>query len=138
MISNSFLFFKIILVKSLFFQTFCKKSLRFFKIIIFPCPQLSILICFCLHKTLNTSSNATFVKITRSGLSFSYFHFLFNLFSFILFLELGLGLEWQDHTVAQQVTWYMEGCRIFWKRYCYITYNTHIDLKVYIQLFRVG
>ena len=35
--------------------------------------------------------------------SFS-FYFLFDLFSFILFLEPGLGLEWQDHAVTQQVT----------------------------------
>ena len=33
---------------------------------------------------------------------FSYF--CFDLLSFILFLELGLGLEGQDHAVAQQVT----------------------------------
>ena len=35
---------------------------------------------------------------------FSYFYFLFDLFSFILFLELGLRLEWQYHAVTQQVT----------------------------------
>jgi len=35
---------------------------------------------------------------------FSHFYFLFNLFPIILFLELGLGLEWPDHTVTQQVT----------------------------------
>ena len=35
---------------------------------------------------------------------FSYFYFLFDLCFFILFLELGLGLEWQDHAVTQQVT----------------------------------
>ena len=34
----------------------------------------------------------------------TYFFFLFDLFSFILFLELGLGLEWRDHAVTQQVT----------------------------------
>jgi len=33
---------------------------------------------------------------------FSYFYFIFDLFSFILFLE--PGLEEQDHTVTQQVT----------------------------------
>ena len=33
---------------------------------------------------------------------FSYFYFLFDLFSFILFLE--LGLEGQDHAVIQQIT----------------------------------
>jgi len=33
---------------------------------------------------------------------FSYFYFLFDLFSFILFLE--PGLEGQDHTVTQHVT----------------------------------
>ena len=32
------------------------------------------------------------------------FYFIFDLFSFILFLEPGLGLEWQDHAVTQQVT----------------------------------
>ena len=46
------------------------------------------------------------VKNIRSGLNFSYFLFsfcfLFNLFFFILFLELGVG--GQDHTVTQQVT----------------------------------
>ena len=31
-------------------------------------------------------------------------YFLFDLFSFILFLELRLGLECQDHAVTQQVT----------------------------------
>ena len=31
-------------------------------------------------------------------------YFLFDLFSFILFLGLGLGLERQDHAVTQQVT----------------------------------
>ena len=36
-------------------------------------------------------------------LIFPYFLFSF-LFSFILFLELGLGLEWPDHAVTQQVT----------------------------------
>ena len=55
---------------------------------------------------------------------FSYFYFLFNLFFFILFLELGLGLEWQDHAVTQQVTsddmvtshmTYIERRRRFWK-----------------------
>ena len=35
---------------------------------------------------------------------FSHFYFLFDLFSFILFLKLGLGLERQDHTVTQKVT----------------------------------
>ena len=35
---------------------------------------------------------------------FSHFYFIFDLFPFILFLELGLGLEWQDHTITQQVT----------------------------------
>jgi len=34
---------------------------------------------------------------------FAYFYFLFDLFPFILFLEPGLGLEWQDHAVTQQV-----------------------------------
>ena len=38
------------------------------------------------------------VKNTRSRLNFSYF--LFDLLSFILFLELGLEL---DHTITQQV-----------------------------------
>ena len=33
---------------------------------------------------------------------FSHFYLLFNLFSFILFLD--LGLEWQDYAVTQQVT----------------------------------
>jgi len=46
------------------------------------------------------------VKNEGSGLNififFSHFYFLFNLFSFILFLE--LGLEWQDYAVTQQVT----------------------------------
>jgi len=49
---------------------------------------------------------------------FSHFYFLFDLFFFILFLELGLGLEWQDHAVAiaghikmtwSQDIWHMEG-----------------------------
>jgi len=48
------------------------------------------------------------IKITRSGLSFFYFLFSFllsfDLFPIILFLELGLGLEWQDHAVTQQIT----------------------------------
>ena len=43
-----------------------------------------------------------YVKNKESGLNI--FSILFShLFSFILFLELGLGLEWQDHTVIQQV-----------------------------------
>jgi len=50
----------------------------------------------------------------------NYFHFLFNLFSFILFLELELGL---DHVVTQQsyqitqsqVTRGIEEYRRFWK-----------------------
>ena len=37
------------------------------------------------------------VDLTFFSIFFSY------LFSFILFLELGLGLEWQDHAVTQQV-----------------------------------
>ena len=46
------------------------------------------------------------VKNEESGLNifFSHFYFLFNLFSSILFLELELGLEWQDHTITQQIT----------------------------------
>jgi len=50
------------------------------------------------------------IKIARGGLNFPYFlfsfyflFFIFNLSSFILFLELGLGLEWQDHAITQQV-----------------------------------
>ena len=42
------------------------------------------------------------VKNIRSKLNFSYFYFIFNLFSFILYL--GLGLEWQYYAVTQQVT----------------------------------
>ena len=38
------------------------------------------------------------VKNEGSGLNI--FYFLFDLFSFILFLELGLRLEWQDHAVT--------------------------------------
>jgi len=43
-------------------------------------------------------------RMKEVNLTFSYF--LFNLFSFILFLELGLGLEGLDHAVTQQVTSY--------------------------------
>jgi len=48
---------------------------------------------------------------------FSHFYFLFNLFSFILFLELELGLEWQDHAVTQQVTsrWHSHKLHDTWK-----------------------
>ena len=35
---------------------------------------------------------------------FSYFYFLFNLLPVMLFLELGLRLEGQDHAVTQHVT----------------------------------
>jgi len=35
---------------------------------------------------------------------FSHFYFIFDLFSFILFLELGLGLEWWDYAVIQHIT----------------------------------
>ena len=41
------------------------------------------------------------VKNKESGLNIFYF---LSSFLFILFLELGLGLEWQDHAVTQQVT----------------------------------
>ena len=46
------------------------------------------------------------IKNEESGLNifFSHFYFLFNLFSSILFLELELGLEWQDHAITQQIT----------------------------------
>ena len=43
------------------------------------------------------------VDLTFFSIFFSYL-FSFDLFSFILFLELGLGLEWQDHAVTQHVT----------------------------------
>jgi len=43
-------------------------------------------------------------RTKKVDLIFSYFYFIFDLFSFILFLELGLGLESQDHAVTQQVT----------------------------------
>jgi len=68
------------------------------------------------------------VKNERSGLNiflFSFFMFIFFSIYFPLFLllELGLGLEWQDHAVTQQVTsddtvtitWHIEGYRRFWK-----------------------
>ena len=42
------------------------------------------------------------VKNERNRLNFFLFYFIFDLFSFILFLELGLGLEWQDYTVTHQ------------------------------------
>ena len=35
---------------------------------------------------------------------FSYFDFIFDLFFFILFLELGLGVGERNHAVTQQVT----------------------------------
>jgi len=44
-----------------------------------------------------------FVKNERSGLNIFLFSFLISIF-FILFLELELGVEWQDHAVTQQVT----------------------------------
>jgi len=53
-ISKSFLFSKIILVRVLFFQTFCEKSQRFFKIIYPPYLQLSKLTCFYCHKSSDT------------------------------------------------------------------------------------
>jgi len=85
------------------------------------------------------------VKNKRSGLSLffiflSHSYFLFDLFSIILFLELGLGLEWQYHTVTQQVTSddmvtkthdtgeEVEGSGGM----------TLSDLKAYTWLFRVG
>ena len=43
-------------------------------------------------------------KLNIFPIFFSYFYFLFDLFPFILFLELGLRLKWQDHAVTQQVT----------------------------------
>jgi len=48
-----------------------------------------------------------FVKNKGSRLNiflFSFLIFIFFLIYFLLFLELGLELEWQDHTVTQQVT----------------------------------
>ena len=80
---------------------------------------------------------------------FSYFYFLFDLFPIILFLELGLGLglEWQDHAVTQQVTpddrvtkphdTGEEGRR-FWKNDIIQCEKHMTDLKAYTWLFRVG
>ena len=60
-------------------------------------PKVHILfirLTFCLSRMQEV--NLTFL------IFFSYFYFLFNLFFFILFLE--LGLEEQDHAITQQVT----------------------------------
>ena len=46
---------RIISVRSLFFWTFCEKTLRFFKIIFCRYPQLSKLSCFCCHRVFNIS-----------------------------------------------------------------------------------
>jgi len=43
-------------------------------------------------------------RLQEVNLAFLIFDFLFDLFSFILFLELWLGVGGQDHTVTQQVT----------------------------------
>ena len=59
-ILNSFLFSKIISVSILFFQTFCKKILRFLRIINLSHPQLSKLTCFCFHKAPSISLSAIF------------------------------------------------------------------------------
>ena len=42
-------------VRSLFFQTFCENNLRFFKIILGYHLQINKLICFCFHRSLDTS-----------------------------------------------------------------------------------
>jgi len=95
----------------------------------------------CLNTETTTQGNKSYTTETPSisysrylsrmkevdlnfSIFFSHFYFLFDLFYFILFLELGLGLEWQDHAVMQQVTWHME-------EWCYTTYDTHVDLKAY-------
>jgi len=53
-------------------------------------------------------------------MDFNYFYFIYYLFSFSLFLELGLRLEQQDHIVTQsvtqsQVTSHIEEHRRSWK-----------------------
>ena len=57
--SKSLLVPKIVLVRNLFFWTFCEKNLRFFTIIFCCCPQLSKLICSCYHGVLDISWSAT-------------------------------------------------------------------------------
>jgi len=53
-ISKSLLVSKIQSIKALFFQTFCEKSLRLFKIMPYHCPQLSELICSSSPRVFNT------------------------------------------------------------------------------------
>lgn len=50
MISKSLLISNNVLVKNLFFQTFCKNTLKFFKIIFEHCLQLKKLICSYFHR----------------------------------------------------------------------------------------
>ena len=62
MMSNSFLFSKIILISILFFQTFCKNNQRFFRIMSLFHLQLSKSICLYFHEALNTFSILFLVK----------------------------------------------------------------------------
>jgi len=71
-ISNSFLFSRIMSVSSLFFQTFCTKSFRFLKIMNLSCLQISKLICFYSHKALDISLSAILCWIGTSRKSMHY------------------------------------------------------------------
>ena len=102
-------------VRSLFFQTFCKKTLRFFTI---------MLVC---------------VKIVDGGLYFIFsFHFYFY-FSFFIFLFLEqLRLGFISHAVTSVTNWWrshktdhrtwengVEGTRIKWR---HTAWTTHAGL----------
>jgi len=65
-ISDSFLFFSIISMSNLFFWTFCKKSLRFLKIINLPHPQMSRLTCFYFYKASDIFSSIISCWISTS------------------------------------------------------------------------
>ena len=71
---------------------------------------------------------------------FSHFHFLFDLFSFLSIFrtsvrvrvtKIMLSHSRSHHMTWSQVTWCMEG-------WYHTTCETHIDLKAYIWLFRMG
>ncbi len=105
------------------------------------CREESYRVEVCLHYFSDNTrfQSSTLSRMKEVDLPFLFsFYFIFDLFSFILFLELGLGIEWQDHTVTHQsyhmtwsqVTWHIERHRRFWKNdiiQCVI----HMDLKAY-------
>jgi len=77
------------------------------------------------HKVAMEESRRFLSKTTRSRLNipifFSPFLFYSIHFMVFLFLELGLGLEWQGHMVTWQIKWH----RRFWKKWHHTTCNIY-------------